>query len=135
MTTQYADYTFYTDTYPGSVIASADFDRLALRASAYIDRLTLDRAASDTENTTAIKMAVCAVAEELQVIEQEGSTGGIQSERVGSHQVTYSQSSIKQRSKTKRLEEEARLYLAGTFLMFKGFNDDEYGSWWSTDED
>lgn len=135
MTTQYADYAFYTGTYLGTVIASADFDRLALRASAYLDRLTFDRAADDTDNTTAIKMATCAVAEEVQTIEQEGSTGGIQSEKVGSHSVTYSQNSIKQRSSTKRLEEAARLYLASTFLMFKGFNDSEYGSWWDTDED
>lgn len=135
MTTQYATYAFYTGTYLGNVIASADFDRLALRASAYIDRMTFNRAASDTDNAVAIKNAVCAVAEKLQTIEQEGSTGGIQSERVGSHSVTYAQNSLKQMSTIKRLEEAARLYLASTFLMFKGFNDDEYGSWWDTDED
>ena len=133
MTTQYADYAFYTGTYLGDVIASTDFNRLALRASAYVDRLTFDRAASDMENTTAIKMAVCAVAEELQTIEQEGDVGGIQSESVGSLSVTYASTSIKQHSTTKRLEEAARLYLAGTFLMFKGFNDNEIGSYWDED--
>jgi len=134
MTTQYANYIFYTDTYLGNAIASADFDRLALRASAYLDRMSFDRVADDTDNTTAIKMAVCAVAEELQTIEQEGDVGGIQSERVGSLSVTYASNSIKQRGTLKRLEERARLYLASTFLLFKGFNDSEYGSWYDTDE-
>jgi len=133
MTTQYADYTFYSGTYLGTAIAEADFDRLALRASAWLDRMTYDRAASDTANTTAIKMAVCAMAEELQTIEDEGISGGIQSERVGPHQVTYSPKAMQQRSMVKKLEEAARLYLATTFLMFKGFNDDEYG--YALDED
>ena len=58
----YANYAYYTGTYGGSAIASADFTRLANIASAWIDRLTFGRAAADTDNADAIKMAMCSVA-------------------------------------------------------------------------
>ena len=38
----YADYDFYTTSYFGSVVPEADFDRLAARASDFIDTLTFD---------------------------------------------------------------------------------------------
>ena len=72
----YPDYTFYTGTYFGNAIAETDFERLAARASTIIDRLTFQRtaavieAATETDLITAVKMAVCAVAEEFQKTEQ-----------------------------------------------------------------
>jgi len=68
--TAYTDSTYYTGTYLGNVIASADFPRLALRASAVIDQVTFGRAsaivtaATDTATIALIKMATCAVAVE-----------------------------------------------------------------------
>ena len=38
----YADYDFYTESYYGNVVPKADFDRLAARASDFIDTLTFD---------------------------------------------------------------------------------------------
>ena len=52
----YADFTYYSTSYLGNVIAETDFSRLALRASAVIDQLTFSRATSDTDNTIAIKV-------------------------------------------------------------------------------
>lgn len=125
----YVDYTYYTDTYLGTAIASADFAAWALRASATIDRLTFNRAAAiitaDTDATkvTAIKMATCAVAETLQ--SQAGTPDGtIASESVGRHSVTYVEGSTK--SKERAQSDAANLYLASTGLMYRGFYAGEY---------
>ena len=129
----YADYTFYTGTYLGTAIASADFAALALRASAYIDRLTFGRAApivtaaTDTTTIDLIKKAMCAVAEEIQTIAAEVATGYIASETVGSHSVTYSSSYTSTLTELDRYASAAELWLEGTYLMFSGFNSGEYG--------
>jgi hypothetical protein len=135
--TVYADYTYYTTTYLGTVIAEADFPKLALQASQVIDRVTFQRAASqtDTDIVDKIAMAMCAVAEELQ--NQHSTTDGITSESQGQYSVAYGVNSSRAKSNQSKLEQAARLWLDGTFLMFAGFSAGEYGSdnpngnyWW-----
>lgn len=126
--TAYADYTYYTTTYGGTVIASADFTRLANLASRHIDRMTFGRAATDTDNETAIKNAMCAVAEAIQTNERSGNADGIVSESQGQYSVSYGANSSRARSNQSKLEDAARLWLDDTFLMFPGFNAGEYGS-------
>lgn len=129
MTTAYCDYTYYSGTYLGTAIASANFARLALRASAVIDSLTFNRAADETDTDTvdAIKMATCAVAEEIQAVETGGGADAIQSESVGSVSITYADNATKRLTNNERYTEAAKLYLGNTGLMFKGFMDGEYG--------
>ena len=135
----YADYTFYTTTFLGSLIASADFAQKALRASEEIDRLTFNRAATvisdddDADLVALIKMATCAVAETLQTIET-GSSDSIKSESVGSHSVTYGDSSDAALTNNQRKEKAARTYLGGTGLMYRGFLAGEYGGETTDDE-
>lgn len=124
----YANFTYYLATYLGTTIAEADFPRLALRASAVIDQITFGRAADDTENTNAIKNAMCAVAEEIQTQEAAGSVDGITSESQGRYSVAYSANSAKTKSNQSKLEAAANVWLANTFLLFGGFNSGEYGS-------
>lgn len=128
----YADFTYYEDTYLGNVIAEADFPRLALRASAQIDRLTFGRAATDTNNETAIKNAMCAVAEEIYAIENSDSSEYVTSESQGQYSVSYDPSSVEGRTDTERYSDAAKLYLENTGLMFGGFNSDEYGAVYDT---
>lgn len=123
--TVYADYTFYTDTYLGTVIATADWTRLELRASEIIDRLTFQRAADDEDNTVAIQNATCAVADVFYTIEQGGGADGIKSEGIGANRVSYSDGSSMAMTKEDQYEAAALRYLGSTFLMFKGFNSDE----------
>jgi hypothetical protein len=131
--TAYADQTYYANTYLGTVIASADFARLALRASAIIDQLSFDRAAAivaaatDTATIAKIKNAVCAVAEEIQAVDAAGGMDGIQSESIGSNSVTYAANASARRTTKQRYSEAAALYLGNTGLMFRGFADDELG--------
>lgn len=122
----YADYTYYTGTYLGTAIASGDFDRLALRASAWIDRLTFQRAAADTANTNAIKNAMCAIAEDIQNTEANGGVDAIQSESIGQNSVTYGAMSSKLASAGETYLQTASLYLGSTGLLYPGFANGEY---------
>lgn len=131
----YVDYAFYTTTYGGTAISSTEFATYANRASAYIDYVTMDRAAAimDLEDPTPeeaalisrIKNAVCAVAEQMQYYEKAGR-GVISQESVGSHSVTYAVADRK--VYTAAVVNAAKLYLGHTGLMFIGFNADEYGN-------
>lgn len=69
----YADYDFYTTSYFGSVVPEADFDRLAARASDFVDTMTFDRLVdglpTNVRSQKRIKKAVCSLAELMYQIE------------------------------------------------------------------
>ena len=69
----YVDYDFYTESYYGNVVPEADFDRLADRASDFIDVMTFDRLVdglpADKRSQKRIKKAVCSLAELMYQIE------------------------------------------------------------------
>jgi hypothetical protein len=127
----YADFTYYISAYLGTAIAESDFPALAQRASAVIDRITFQRAAVDfaaNTNVTAIKNAMCAVAEELQRQDRAGGADAVTSESQGRYSVSYAAHSERMKSNSQKLQDAARLYLDGTFLMFAGFVSGEYSS-------
>lgn len=106
----YADYSFYIGEYNGKAIIQADFDRLIIRASSYIDSITQGRASSYSADD-AVKMASCAVADAWLKNEQGGD---LQSQRVGSWSRTYAN---KLESPENRLYKAANLYLSNTGLL------------------
>ena len=69
----YADYDFYTESYFGSVVPENDFDRLAGRASDFVDTLTFDRLLGGLPTNESakkrIRKAVCSLAELMYQIE------------------------------------------------------------------
>jgi hypothetical protein len=119
----YSTYAQYTTTYKGTAIASADFDRLAARASEYIDQMTMDRAATETvaANIAKLMLATCAVAEELQTLEAAGGQS-VQSESTGRNSITY----FAPMTATGKISQAAKRHLWNTGLMFRGFADGEY---------
>ena len=129
----YVDFAFYTTTYGGRNIPAAEFTAYAIKASAYIDYITMDRAVSlmetltpSTEETvliSKIKHAVCAVAEQQKAYAMTGG-GLISSEGVGSHSVSYATTDRKVYEET--LLNAAKTFLAHTGLMYRGFNANEY---------
>jgi hypothetical protein len=127
----YADYTYYTTTYLGTAIASADFGRLSVRASKHIDALTFGRAAAvitaatDADKIDAIKMAMCAVADELQKDETTGGRDNVTSEKVGNTSVTYGASGQMTKTLGQKMTDVATLWLWETDLMYRGLNADE----------
>ena len=69
----YVDYDFYTESYYGNVVPESDFDRLADRASDFIDTLTFDNFVdglpADKRSQKRIKKAVCSLTELMYQIE------------------------------------------------------------------
>ena len=122
----YVDFEYYEDTYLGIAIPEASFSRIALRASEIVDRITYQRAEDDTDNTDAIKMANCAVADVFYSIEEGGGNDGVKSEKIGDHSVTYSGSSNKTKPAYQQYQDAAAVYLGNTGLMFAGFKSEEY---------
>ena len=122
----YATFEFYTGTYLGAAIPESSFPRLALRASAVVDRLTFNRAAAiveagDEEQTIlAIQNATCAIAEEIQTEELNGNIDGLTSERIGNSSVTYGANAKATMTNEQRQMNSALLYLGSTGLMYPG---------------
>ena len=105
------DYTYYTGTFKGNVVPSSEFDRLALRASEYIDFITQGQYAS-TEYATQINKATCAVAE---VIFKTEGTADKTSESYTGYSVSYD------RVETNRMKfKVVKPYLALTGLLYCG---------------
>lgn len=136
----YADYTYYTDTYLGTAVKESDFPRLALRASSYLDYYTMGKAAKNA-GLDALKMACCALAEQIQTIEaaqalaqravsassESGGAGELQSQSVGSWSKTYrsggesaQQALTAAQTAKAALASAANQYLAGTGLLYRG---------------
>lgn len=120
-----ADWEFYTDKYRGIAITDEfEYARLSIRADAELDFYTLGRASRNT-NLEAVKLAACAVAEQVQVWEKAmasaSSTGAeLQSETVGSYSRTF-RSSDDIRAEAKRsIREAVEKYLAHTGLLYRG---------------
>lgn len=132
----YADYDFYRNEYFGQTIGEADFPRLALHASQYIDYITQGRARDSMEP---VKMCCCALAEQYQAIETAqalahkslaagaGDGAEVQSETVGSWSRSYrsggdSAQSAAQAAEAGRsvLLDIARRYLTNTGLLYRG---------------
>ena len=77
----YADFEYYATEFYGTAIDADAFPALAGRASAYVDYVTMNRARNVTGDTmTAVKNAVCALAEVMQDGERRNS-GAFNAER------------------------------------------------------
>lgn len=135
----YADFEFYTTEYMGAAINDTDFPRFALRASTYLDYYTQGRAEKNAD-LDAVKMACCALAEQYQIIDQAQALanknlasglktdgGEVQSETVGGWSKSYrsggesagAAASVVANAQAS-LASVARLYLAGTGLLYRG---------------
>ena len=108
-----ADYGFYTVVYGGQ-LAEAEYNRFRARAHIEIDNLTFGRAysATDEDTITRVKMAECAVVDELSrtrngVLASASNDG-------------YSESYVTTRSARQRVNDAAARYLALTGLLFAG---------------
>lgn len=134
----YADYEYYTDTYLGTAIQEADFPRLSLRASGFLDYYTQGRSVQNSD-LDALKMACCAVAEQYQAIDAAqvlaqkalsaslDSGGELQSQSVGSWSKTYrsggdsaQQALSSVQTAQAALGSVVQQYLAGTGLLYRG---------------
>lgn len=110
----YADFTFYQNGYHGAA-TQADYTRLVIRATAYIDRMTNGRAKTAAgDDLAAVKLAECAVVDELLTQEQ----GGIVTSE-SNDGISRSYGSVV-RSNMQRVYEAANVFLCNTNLCFAG---------------
>lgn len=134
----YADYDYYANSYFGRSIQEDDFPRFALRASQYIDYITMGKAEARAD-LEAVKMCCCALAEKYQSIEMakdmvqkslssvsaDGSE--VQSESVGSWSRSYrsigdisrEMAEIEEKGKSE-LYRTAQQHLAPTGILYRG---------------
>ncbi len=119
----YATFQDYHERFLGQAIRDeAVFDRLALRASAFLDRMTLGRAARYRDTRGKLALACCAVTEKLCALEEAeqlgDAAGKIAAEKVGNHRVEYRR--LRGREENAELEALAEMYLFGTGLLGRG---------------
>lgn len=115
----YAEYADYCGLYRGELLGELQFGVYAERAGEYLELLTYGRCAdvAGERETRAVKLACCAVADELYRQQTEPE---LTSHSVGQ----WSRSYAPQKSRDRRIADAARLYLRGTGLLWRGWRFD-----------
>ena len=120
---EYADYTFYTDTFHGSTIPEAAFSSVILRASVYVKYITFGRI-EDTEIPEEVRLAACAVSEVMYKADAEGEQKEKKSETVGNVSVSYvteqQDGQTREAAAAKKQYAVAYPYLIHTGLLYRG---------------
>lgn len=137
----YADYSYYVDEFYGTAIDAADFPRLAVRASDFIDYYTKGKArrVTDPYILSILAKACCALAEQMLIDEQSrqvsanalasaltSGTGAIKSESVGSWSASYTTAADfisgfgSAKAYRAAYADIALQYLASTGLLYRG---------------
>lgn len=125
----YADYAYYIEQYGGDLLTDeTTFNRAAVKASHYIDRITMNRAENYHilhPEDTALAKACCAGAEQYFMIANARAAaasedGEIASESVGSHSVSYRSGIETAAALELELKKEVTSYLATTGLLYRG---------------
>ena len=112
----FADYTFYLNTFQGTA-TEAVFARLSPLATAHVVGLTFGRATTATgAQLEAVKMAFCAVIDELYKQEQGGI---VTSESNDGISRSYATGTVV-KSATQRIYSAAEVYLSNADLMYAG---------------
>ena len=116
----FIDTEFYK-TYKGAAIDESVFDRIALRASDEVDRLSFGRIRQEgiesfnSKTQEAIKIATCHIAEALAQIDTATDGTGIAagSEKVGSYSYTMEAASLSDLKEKAIRQARHQLFLAG----------------------
>ena len=132
----YADFEYYRELYKGNRVPENDFERLAMRASEYLDWLTNDGAEALQRNErheNNLRLATCAIAEV--VLEEEESNqasseagNAVVSESNDGFSVTYARTAAQLDSRGTEMQiafgrrkyEAAHRYLWRTGLLYRG---------------
>ena len=120
---EYADYTFYTDTFHGSTIPEAAFSSVILRASVYVKYITFGRI-EDTEIPEEVRLAACEVSEVMYKADAEEEQKEKKSETVGNVSVSYvteqQDGQTREAAAAKKQYAAAYPYLIHTGLLYRG---------------
>lgn len=112
----YASYLFYKEVFLGTMEETA-FQRLALRATEYIQGLTFGMSERYEDDRDLLKKATCAVADAL-LLNEKG--GGIVNETVGKVTRNYAAGISNTLTENQRIYEAATRYLLREGLFYLG---------------
>ena len=119
-----ADYSFYTETYHGSLIPEEDFAFWLGRADARLEELTFGRCfRTDLPAATQIRvsLAECAIADTLFSVDSASAApiaaAAISEEKVGSHSVKYNDAISASQALSSQIRSLASAYLLTTGLL------------------
>ena len=122
-----SNYTYYRDTYLGTLLTEENFPKYALRADSFLDLLTTGRYEKDClpeKAVEAVKMAECAIAEVCLNLEQAETQSDaawrVQGEKVGNHTVQFRNSAEIIEQTKKQIQEIATHYLLRWGLLYRG---------------
>ena len=126
----YADYSYYTGTFYGSMISEADFPTYASKASDFIDYITYGKAKNNAD-LPEVKKCCCALAEQYSIIDASvvaakavvQSGGEIASETVGAHSRSFRSGAETLQGAAAAEAELGRIagrYLLPTGLLYRG---------------
>ena len=104
------DFTYYTEAFGGDLIPQRLFARYELKASAYLDNLTLGSIKTPCDEK--IKTAVCEMCEAFYC---EDERRNIRSEQHDGYAVVYDESELNE-----KLEDIANIYLASSGYLYGG---------------
>lgn len=114
----YADFAYYSGTFSG-ILTEAEYSRNVVRASAEIDRITSGRAkTAKGEILEAVKMAECAVVDELS-LQAIGGSGDVTSESNDGISRSYA-TGVVSKSSRQRIDAAAFTWLNNTNLLYVG---------------
>lgn len=117
----YADYTYYSDSFGGTLIPSSEFVTYAAKAERLVRFVTQHRI---TEVTDEVKNAVCAAAEAAYEIRSSIANvpQGVKSENTDGYSITYKDydaDELKYREQSAMLA-AIKQELSGTGLLYQG---------------
>jgi hypothetical protein len=114
----YSDFSFYKDTYNGA-LTETEYTRFSVRAMAEIDRITSNKAKTATsEDIELVKLAECAVIDELSY-QSLGGSGDVTSESNDGISRSYA-TGVVSKSSRQRIDAAAFTFLNNTNLLFCG---------------
>lgn len=123
----YATYQDYTEKYSGTAVTAANvFDRLARKASAYIDMFTFGRINEGNVNSfPSLSVCVCDMVDTIFFSEdKDGLKKEKKSESTDGYSVTYvaegTDGELAEEKLKKKLYSIAKLYLINTGLLYCG---------------
>jgi len=117
--TNYADSTYYTDTYKGAVLDAASFDSYAAKATQTIKLHTFNRI-RDNNIPDEAKMCCCELAEYLYKQDNKDHDEDVQSEKKGEWSNTYVSGKEAEEIRQIKIREIIYNWLAMTGLLYRG---------------
>jgi hypothetical protein len=117
----YADYSYYTNSFAGTLIPAEEFTTLANKVERYLDYVTQHRISDVTDK---VKNAVCAATEAVYEVHQQYANipQGIKSENTDGYSVSYSDLDVVKfkEQETAVMYDAIAQELSGTSLLYQG---------------